>query len=341
MGKGIAIAGNILVDKIKMIDVYPEKGMLCNIRSQKLAVGGCVPNTGISLAKLSSDIPVFAIGRMGSDEEGDFLIRALSENDIDCSGILRSGEAATSYTDVMTEISTGQRTFFHCRGANALFSPDDIRFEELSCGIIHIGYALLLDRFDEENEEFGNEFARALHMAKQKGIITSMDVVSEQSDRFRKVVSCCIKYSDYITLNEIEAQNVSGVALRDFGGNIIEQNLPKACEWFLEHGVGRQVCVHFPEGSAAMNCKGEFRQLPSLNLPKGYIKGTVGAGDSFCAGILFSAYNGLSLKESLAAATCAAACNLSAEDSISGIRCFEEAMRLQKEYGYRESIKEI
>ena len=341
MGKGIAVAGNILVDKIKIIDVYPERGMLCNIRSQKLAVGGCVPNTGISLARLSTDIPIFALGRVGGDEEGDFLIRTMSENGMDCLGILRSEDVATSCTDVMTEISTGQRTFFHYRGVNALFSPDDINYDGLNCDIIHIGYALLLDRFDEENERFGNEFSRALYLARQRGIITSMDVVSEQGDRFRQVVSCCLKYCDYITLNEIEAQNVSGIPLRDGNGCIIEQNLPKTCEWFMGQGVGKQVCVHFPEGCAAMDSKGEYRQLPSLELPKGYIKGTVGAGDAFCAGILYSAYKGFSLKESLVAATCAAACNLSAEDSISGMRSFEEAIKLCEIFRYGDTIKEI
>lgn len=341
MEKGIAIAGNILVDKIKMIDVFPDKGMLCNIRSQKFAVGGCVPNTGISLARLDPGLPLFAIGKAGADEEGDYVVKMMSESGIDCSKVLRDSRLSTSFTDVMTEIKTGQRTFFHYRGANAEFCPDDIDYDGMQCDILHIGYALLLDRFDEDEEKFGNGFARALWMAKQGGILTSMDVVSEQSDRFRRIVSRCIKYCDYITVNEIEAQNVSGIPLRDGAGGITEENLRKACEWFIKEGTGRRICIHFPEGCAAMDDKGEYRQLPSLALPEGYIKGTVGAGDAFCAGMLYSAYRGLSLEESLAAATCAAACNLSAEDSISGMRSIGEALKLREMYGYRDTINEI
>ena len=41
----IAVAVHI-ADKIKITDVYPERGMLCNIYEARR--GGCVPNTGIS-----------------------------------------------------------------------------------------------------------------------------------------------------------------------------------------------------------------------------------------------------------------------------------------------------
>ena len=37
MNKGIAIAGNLIVDKNKTIDTYPEKGMLANIIEMKQA----------------------------------------------------------------------------------------------------------------------------------------------------------------------------------------------------------------------------------------------------------------------------------------------------------------
>ena len=38
MKKGIAIAGNLIVDHVKEIDSYPEKGMLCNINNVSKSV---------------------------------------------------------------------------------------------------------------------------------------------------------------------------------------------------------------------------------------------------------------------------------------------------------------
>lgn len=40
--EGITIAGNILVDIVKMIEKYPEKNMLVHITESVKAVGGCV-----------------------------------------------------------------------------------------------------------------------------------------------------------------------------------------------------------------------------------------------------------------------------------------------------------
>ena len=41
--RGIAIAGNIVADIVKNIDVYPEAGMLAYLSDISTAVGGCVP----------------------------------------------------------------------------------------------------------------------------------------------------------------------------------------------------------------------------------------------------------------------------------------------------------
>ena len=43
MDRGIAVAGNIIVDIVKNVDCYPQLGMLANIRSLAPAIGGCVP----------------------------------------------------------------------------------------------------------------------------------------------------------------------------------------------------------------------------------------------------------------------------------------------------------
>lgn len=43
MDRGIAVAGNIIVDIVKNVDCYPQLGMLANIRSLSPAIGGCVP----------------------------------------------------------------------------------------------------------------------------------------------------------------------------------------------------------------------------------------------------------------------------------------------------------
>ena len=54
------------------------------------------------------------------------------------------------------------------------------------------------------------------------------------------------------------------------------------------------------------------------------IKGSVGAGDSFCAGSLDGIYYGLSDEETLKFSSAAAACNLFEANSIDGMKTKEE-----------------
>ena len=54
-------------------------------------------------------------------------------------------------------------------------------------------------------------------------------------------------------------------------------------------------------------------------MPDGYIKGTTGAGDAFCAGCLIGLNSGLSDEKILEYGTLCAAMALSSEDAVSGM----------------------
>jgi sugar/nucleoside kinase (ribokinase family) len=103
-------------------------------------------------------------------------------------------------------------------------------------------------------------------------------------------------------------------------------------EDMLAFGVSERVIIHCPEAGFVLNKNGEFTAVPSLKLEKGYIKGTVGAGDAFCAGCLYGIYNGMSDREILEFASGAAACNLAAEDSVSGMRSKDEIYEFIKKH---------
>ena len=123
--KGIAIAGNMLVDIVKTIDSYPAIGTLSNISHVSKAVGGCVPNTSIDLAKIDKSIPISVFGKLGMDDNGRYIVAQLQKYGINTEGISYSSSIETSFSDVMS-MPTGERTFFHQRGANAQFEPTDI-----------------------------------------------------------------------------------------------------------------------------------------------------------------------------------------------------------------------
>ena len=317
---GIAVAGNILTDEVKIIESFPEKGMLVNITAMSRAVGGSVPNTLISLARIDATLALSALGRRGDDEGGRYAQSELQQNGIDTSGVLVTADHPTGFSDVMTLESTGERTFFHNRGANAHFTPSDIQLSTLNCRMLHVAYIHLLDGFDAPDPEYGTTLARFLRTVQEAGILTSVDVVSSLGEQFAEKVIAALPYTDNAIMNEIEACGVSGLAPRDGEGKLLPDNIRATMEQLMSYGVGQRVIVHCPEAGFCLAKDGTYTVVPSLKLPAGYIKGTVGAGDSFCAGCLYGIYNGFGDHDILEFASGAAACNLSATDSVSGMK---------------------
>ena len=101
-----------------------------------------------------------------------------------------------------------------------------------------------------------------------------------------------------------------------------------------ECGVKDKVIIHSKEISFALDvASGEFTRVPSLKIPKEEIKGSVGAGDAFCAGCLYGIYNNLSDRQILEFASSAAACSLFEANSVDGMKSKGEIMSLSEKYG--------
>lgn len=327
MGKkmGIAVAGTVIVDRINEIAAYPQSGELTQIVSVQKALGGCVPNVAMDLKRICPALSVRVFGRVGKDADGEYVRRVLGEANIDISGLQTDDGASTSFTEVMSVIG-GQRTFFSYAGANAAFGKEDILFGDTLPDILHMGYFLLLQKIDKGD---GVEILKA---AKTKGVRTSIDLVSENSDRYA-LVKPCLPYTDYLVINELEAQRLSGVPLREENGALLEENLPAALKALKQMGVSAWVVIHCPEAGFGMDEKDVFYEVPSLKLPAGYIKGTVGAGDAFCAGILYAAAMGKDMGWALKFGACTAAASLRAVGASEGVSSAEEIEKLYEIYG--------
>ncbi len=321
MRKGIAVAGTVLVDKINVINAYPNSGNLTKILSVEKSTGGNIPNVGIDLKKISKDLPVFAIGKVGDDDDGRFIAKTLCDNWLDVSGLTISKTENTSFTDVMS-VSGGERTFFTYMGACGEFGYNDFDFDNLSAKMLHLGYFLLLDKIDQGDGEI------ILKKAQELGVKTSIDVVSENSDRYKLVIPC-LKYTDNLIINEIEASKIAGI---EYNGS----NLHEIAKKLLDYGVKERVIIHLPTYALSLSKSGELTIVPSLEIPKDFIKGTTGAGDAFCAGALFGIYNDYTDKEILEFASMCAGVSLRTVDAVSGLASKEEIIEICKKFNRKK-----
>ncbi len=315
----IAVAGSVIVDKINEISAYPSLGELTQIRGIQNAIGGCVPNVGVDLKKISPKLTISAVGCIGDDAEGTFVTETLSASGLDVSGLGVIKGEKTSFTDVMS-IPGGQRTFFTYPGASAKFGVDDINFDAMDAKILHLGYFLLLQKVDD------GDGIKILQKALEYGIETSIDLVSENSDRYSLVLPC-LPYTDYLIINELEAGNLAGIEPTD-------ENLYAIAKKLKDLGVRKKVIIHKPDCSVCCSDEG-VSALGSYILPEGYIQGTTGAGDAFCAGALIGIYNGWSDMQIMEFASGCAVMALGSADATSGMKTEQEIKDLCKAFDRR------
>lgn len=319
MKNGIAVAGSILVDSINEISAYPKSGELTKIKSVQKSVGGCVPNVAIDLKRICPELTVKAVGKIGVDENGEYVKKVLFENGVEIADI-KLGEDKTSFTEVMS-VTGGQRTFFTYAGASADFGANDIGMSALNVKMLHLGYFLLLDKIDNGDGEI------LLKKAKEKGIKTSIDLVSENSNRYALVLPC-LKYVDNLIINEVEAGALTGIEPK-------KENLVKIAQKLKAYGVSERVIIHTPEIGVCVSETG-VELVPSYTLPDGFIKGTTGAGDAFCAGALLGIYQEKTDREILEFASAAAVAALSKADATSGVKSQAEILSLVGSLGRRK-----
>lgn len=309
MRKGIAAAGNWIVDRVKIIDIWPQEERLANVLGEARSGGGGAHNVLIDLALMKAPFPLRGVGVVGSDEDGRWLLKEAQDLGIDASGIRTTRDAPTSYTEVMTVKSTGRRTFFYNRGANALLEDKDI--DPGDCKILHLAYLLLLDRVDPAA-------AAILKRIRGLGVKTSVDLVSAEKARFAEVVLPAIEHIDYFILNEIEAGECTGHRIRKSDGKFDRKALEGSARKLFRENL---VVIHLPEGAFAKSPQGEA-WVPSQRVKN--IVSTVGAGDAFCAGVLFGLHEDWPLEKCLDLGHRAAAACLSHETTTGGLRPVSE-----------------
>ena len=331
---GIACGGIWVVDLVKVIDSYPRENTITYISELSRGGGGCAHNVIIDLARFDPSLPLYALGVIGNDAYGDYLVEQCHRfPNINVDQLRRTDLDATSYTDVFSVKGSGRRTYFHYLGTNRLFEPAHAALDALPVKMFHLGYLLMMKAMDEPDPEFGTVAARFLADLQGRGIRTSIDLVSEDSDRFTHIVPPALEYTDYCIINDWEAEKLAGIPLR-VGGKLVPENLGKIGATLFGFGVKDLVVIHFPEGGYLLSKGGVEILQPSLALPDDYIVGSTGAGDSFCAGVLYGLYQGWDYDRTLRFATCAGGMNLSDLTTTGGIRSWQETFHMEERCPY-------
>ena len=329
---GILAGGNWIIDHVKILNTWPAQDALATILSESAGNGGSPYNVLKDLSRLGARFPLSGVGLIGDDADGRLILADCRAERIDTAQLQRTTAAPTSYSDVMTDQSTGRRTFFHQRGTNALLGPEHFDFSRTQAKIFHLGYLLLLDRLDAFDAEGITGAAAVLRAARATGMRTSLDCVSDSSDRFRAVATPALPHVDYFFANDFEAGRLTGIDVNDCDGRDLT-SLRRAGKLLLETGVHRWVFIHSPHGIFAASRSEEMWQ-PSLRVPQVRIKGAAGAGDALAAGILYGLHEEWPLPDCLRLGVSAAAASLFDATCSASVKSADECLKLAGEFGF-------
>ncbi len=331
---GILAGGNWIVDHVKILNTWPTQDSLATIEAESASNGGAPYNVLKDLAALRAPFPLSGAGLIGEDAFGRQILDDCRAHGIDTQQLHRTGAAPTSYCDVMTVRDTGRRTFFHRRGANALLGPEHFDFTRSTARHFHLGYLLLLDRLDAFQFDGLTGAAQVLRAARAAGMTTSLDCVSDNSDRFVPVARPALPHVDYFFANDFEAARLTGISLSETAAGDPEK-LGAAAASLLAAGVRGWAIVHSAHGVAAASAT-EHCWQPAVRVPLSAIKGAAGAGDALAAGILLGLHEGWSMPRCLRLGVCAAAASLYDATCSASVQPVDACLALGDTLGFGE-----
>lgn len=328
---GILAGGNFILDYVKLIDAWPEQDTLASIHSESISNGGGPFNILKDLARLEPDLPRSAVGLVGDDLNGQWIFEDCQNAGINTDQLHRTGQAATSYTDAMTVKSTGRRTFFHQRGANALLSADHFDFARTRARLFCLGYLMLLDQLDviETSQETGA--SRVLAAAREAGLVTAVDCVSQTGPNFRDVVLAALRTTDILLINEFEMGQVLGRSV-----NPDCEGLTRAADDLIRHAElpSTQIVIHSANGAVVVSADGDRGNQAAVAIPAQHVVGANGAGDAFAAGYLLGVHHQRDVATCLQQGVCVAAMSLTDATPSGGMKSLAECMDLGQRFGF-------
>ena len=329
---GIISAGTWAHDRIKVVDTWPQEEHLAKIIATDMQGGGSGHNLAVDIRRLDSTIPVDAIGLLGSDTDGDFLIAKAKEAGVNVAQLHQTDSDRTSFTDVMSDNNTGKRTFFHYTGTSDLLSPAHFDFDITHGKILHLGLLGVHKNMDSqwqdnENDRYENGWVAVLEAAKAKGIATNLELVSIAEEQIQALALPCLPYLDSLIINEYELSALSGMAVTDENGVVNSERCVLAANSLFDKGTLTLVVVHYPQAAIAVTNKGEVILRPSFNVHPSWIKSAVGAGDAFAAGMLYGIHEGWSHDASLELGHACAAASLRDSTTVGSVESISECMK--------------
>lgn len=282
---GIAIVGNLHMDRLIYLDADYKKSLIANATSIIPSIGGCVASVAFNLAKIDTTIPLSGFGCIGNDENGRIILSRLQRYNVKTSGIT-SVSANTGMTDYLINPDRN-RFLVRNPGANVLFDPTDIDISNLTCRIAHFS-RLYLPRYWEPDGDFGCKLTKVLHDLQEAGIRTSISLIDSAFYIPKEHAPSILKHCDYLMTSSYS--RISGV-----GTNLTGEvsDIQSYMQQLLDLGVQEKVfCFQSHHKGFCLSKNKHFSSACLKSVRFEDIVSNWGIDDDLSSGCLYGIYHG-------------------------------------------------
>lgn len=302
---GVICAGNYLVDILTWPVTEVRWDATSWVEQIVQTLGGNGATTSFAMARLG--IRVRALGSVGDDGTGRYVLDALEGAGVDVSRLQRLPDSATPATTVLVS-PDGARALLHRPGASRAAFTEPVQFhEELIDGMLHFHLA----------NPFGlpllrPQAAATLARARQAGLSTSLDTGWDAKGEWMEVIGPCLPELDVLFVNRDESKMLTGSDHPD-----------EAAKFFRSRGARIVVIKLGAEGCAVFSSSEAFR----ARAYEVFVVDSTGAGDSFAGAFLACWLENRALGEAAQFANAVGALCIQSLGGTTGLRSRDETER--------------
>lgn len=277
----IAVVGSLNMDLIINTPRLPRPGETLSGGDFLTAHGGKGANQAVAAARQGGRVCM--IGCVGSDDFGNRLTGALSEEGIDTSHVTRAGERHTGVAFIILD-DQGQNSIILSPGTNGLLSPRHVdEAEDLIAGA-----GILLCQLEVPQAAI----ERAMTVARKNGTRVILNPAP-----FSETCHELLALADVVVPNEIEAAALSGIEVTD------GESAERAARHLLDRGPDTVLLTLGKQGVYVASRKSSGMQAGfSVSTAD-----TTAAGDTFAGAFAVASGQGMPLETAVRRAQAAAA----------------------------------
>lgn len=285
----------------------PDGGGTNFIDEITLAVSGAAGTASIAAAKMG--LKTLAVGGVGKDLMGDWVIQRLKHFGVDAS-CMQQRESWKTSSSIVTTRRDGSRPALHMRGATADFCVDDAMLEQvIDANVFHVGGVGLMRNMDQGRS------AEVMKRAQENGCLTTVDIFAGSQDDM-KAVALVLPYTDYFMPSIEEARALTGL-----------MDLAEMADVFIKLGVKCCVFTLGGDGAYYQHADGTRFQIPAFAID---VICTCGCGDAFNAGFAVGLNKGFDAQTTVKFAQATSALNATGLGSQAGVQNFEHTLNFMQ-----------